>query len=201
MEKDVSIVIIENNETLKSGGLIHELEDTYKTVHFFVKPDDGLQFIKENLKEQFIILLDISFPANEKNGHKILEEIRNLSQNIPVILWSGIDEYSEPFIDFINNGVDAYLKKDATSEEALSIISRVAVSLNTSIDKAIEEWIEIQEKDERMKPYLITAKNGNSYSLNQILDEIRKQTPFGKEFSKDLNMLTIDLLLRGKKHF
>jgi len=201
MEKDISIVIIEDNETLKSGGLIWELEDIYKAVHFFVKPDDGLKFIKDNLKELFIILLDISFPANEKNGHKILEEIRELSKNIPVILWSGINEYDETFSDFINNGANAYLKKDATTEEALKIINNVTITLKMSIDKAIEEWIEIQEKDERMKPYLITAKNGKTYTLNQILEEIRKQTPFGMEFAKDLNMLTIDLLLRGKKQF
>lgn len=198
MKKDIIIVIIEDNETLKTGGLIWELEDLFNIIKFFTKPDEGIKFIQENINNQIIVLLDISFPTNEKNGHRVLELIKNLSQNIPVILWSGINEYEEPFSDFINNNADAFLNKDATTEEALSIINKTVNSLQFNLDNIVENWINQHPENEKDKPVYISSED-KSYSLNDILNEMRMQTETGKDFSKRLTKLTIDLLMRNKE--
>lgn len=196
---DITIVVIENDfAKYKDDPLIWALQDKFSAFAAFEKPDEGLKFIKDNLEKNMIVLLDIGFPANEKSGHVVLERITEMSKLIPVILWSGIDENEEPFIDFINNHAFGFLSKMTTAEEAMKIIDEAVLHLENSLDNTIEDWI-INNAEDKDKPIYITT-NGTSYSLNDILREIRMQTSVGKDFSRKLNSLTIDLLLRNREN-
>lgn len=196
----MEIVIIEDTEKYKEDGLVWELRDIYgdDNVNFFLSPDEGLEYVKNNIEKNLIVLLDIDFPDGEKNGHQILEEISTNSELIPVILWSGINENTESFSDFINNRAFGFLSKQVTIKEALYLIKKAQVYLETSVDNAIEDWIIAKEED-KDKPIYLTS-DGDSFSLNEILKEIRTQTNIGKEFTQKLNKLTIDLLLRKKEN-
>jgi|SRR3954471_1750987 len=195
---DITVVIIENDiAKYKEDALIWTLQDKFTHVEFCEKPDQGVKFIKTNLDKNMIVLLDIDFSGNEKNGHQVLEQITKMSKLIPVILWSGIDENKETFSDFINNHAFGFLSKTTTTDEAMQIINKAVIQLETSIDNILEDWI-INKKEDKNKPVYLTT-NGRSYSLNEILFEIRTQTEVGKDFSKKLNSLTIDLLLRKKE--
>ena len=196
---EITIVIIENDiAKYKEDSLIWTLQDKFAEVQFFEKPNDGLAYIKENLDKNMIVLLDIDFPANEKSGHIVLQEINKMSKLIPVILWSGVDENDEPFIDFINNHAFGFLSKTTSIEEAMIIIESAVLHLQNSLDNTIEDWI-LNNPEDKDKPIYATT-NGQSLSLNQILHEIRTQTAVGKDFSRKLNSLTIDLLLRKKEN-
>lgn len=196
---EIIIVVIENDfAKYKEDPLIWELQDKFSDFKPFERPDDGLEFIRKHLDKNMIVLLDIDFPANEKNGHVILEKITDMSKLIPVILWSGIDENTEPFKDFINNHAFGFLSKMTTTDEAMKIINKAVVFLENSLDNTIEDWIINKDEDKNIPVYVTT--NGKSYSLNDILHEIRMQTEVGKDFSKKLNTLTIDLLLRKKEN-
>ena len=76
-------------------------------------------------------------------------------------------------------------------------VKKAELFLDTEIEGAIEEWVKIQDKFSLDKPYIIEIGD-KSYSLNDILREIRQQTEFGRQFQKDLIMATIDLLLKKK---
>lgn len=195
-----TILIIDDNQKIKEDALFWELEDRYgaENVSFISNPTQALKFISDNLERNIIVLLDIQFPENEMDGHKLLAEIRNLSQLIPVILWSGINETKETFSDFINNHAFGFLSKTATSAEIMVLIDKAEEYFNTNLDNTIEDWI-IKKEEDKDKPVYFTA-DGKSYSLNQILLEIRKQSEIGKSFGRKLNELTIDLLLRNKKN-
>ena len=196
----LNILIIDDNQKLEDDSLVWELKDKYneENVKFISNPVVGLQFIKDNLDKNIIVLLDIQFPANNIDGHKLLTDIRNLSELIPVILWSGIDENKETFSDFINNHAFGFISKTATIEEAMKIIDKAETYFKTNLDNSIEDWIVAKDED-KDKPIFITS-DGQSYSLNQILHEIRIQSEIGKTFSRRLNELTIDLLLRKKEN-
>ena len=56
------------------------------------------------------------------------------------------------------------------------------------------------QKDEDKNIPIYISSDGNSFSLNEILHEIRTQSEIGKSFSRKLNELTIDLLLRKKEN-
>lgn len=196
---DTRIVVIEDDAKLEDDGLIWELKDYFgdENVIFISKSNDGLQYIKSNLENNIIVLLDIDFPENEMNGHQLLAAITDVSKLIPVILWSGVDENKETFSDFINNHAFGFASKTTTTAEVMKLILKAVDFLNSSIDNTIEDWI-LQKCEDRDKPVYSTG-HGKSYSLNQMLYEIRHQTEIGKTFSKRLTRLTIDLLLKNKE--
>ncbi len=192
---EVTFVVIDDTISIKEHPLLYTLEDRGFNILFFLKPEEGLDFIMNHLELNMIVLLDIQFSATDiENGHSILKKINEKSELIPVILWSGINETEESFSDFINNNASGFIRKDSTIQESLVVIEKALNFLKTSLDNIIEDWI-IQKPEDKNIPVFFTA-NGVSLSLNQILYEIRNQTDLGKSFSKKLNQLTIHLLLR-----
>jgi DNA-binding NtrC family response regulator len=196
---EVTFVVIDDTISIRDHLLLDSLEDKGYNVTFFIKPEDGLDFILNHLELNMIVLLDIQFSATDKeNGHSILKKIKEKSELIPVILWSGINEVEETFSDFINNKAFGFISKDASLQESFISINKALNFLKTNLDNTIEDWI-IQKNEDKDKPVYITS-NGKEYSLNDILKEIRQQTEIGKDFSRKLNSLTIDLLLRKKEN-
>ncbi|MBP6664100.1 MAG: response regulator [Chitinophagales bacterium] len=201
MDKSTTQIIwIDDDIKFKDDVLMDELRETYQTVSFFDKAAEGLQYIFNNTNQAIIIILDIDMP--KMNGHVFLSKLREVSKLIPVILFTGINENTEVLSDFINNHAFAFIKKDAGYEEIMAIVKKAETELLTRadglIEDALEEWLLIQDKQKLDKPYLVQA-GGQSYSINQILQEVRQQTPFGRTFMKDVVMLTIDLILRNKR--
>ena len=194
------IVIIEDNKSLDHEPFIIECRDIYKDVLFFTEPENALQYIRDNLQERLIVLLDIAFPANSPDGHQVLECIRQYSYLIPVIIWTGKDEDREKFADLINNKSFAYIKKSASTEEILKVFAEADTQLNYDVASALSEWIENHTNDEKERPYIITM-DGKQYSLNDILKACRCQDELGLIFTQKLLRLTIDLLMRNKERF
>lgn len=199
MEKSrTTIVIIEDNNKLRDEPFIVEAEMLFEKVLFFDDSLEGLKFVQKNIEKRIIILLDLSFPRNLPDGHEILKIIRDDSFLIPVIIWSGIDEDKTSFSDLINNKAFSYLKKGASNQEIIDEFMKAENFINTNIDIALEEWINAHSEEQKNQPYMVTVE-GKQLTLNDLLDEVRKQTPIGKQFSKSLSKLTIDLLSRNKE--
>lgn len=195
---ELTFVVIDDSQAIKEHSLLDTLEDNYGKVEFFLKPEDGLNFINDHLDLNLIVLLDIQFSAQDKeDGHSLLKKISEKSELIPVILWSGINETEETFSDFINNNAFGFISKDTGIKEAIPLIEKAILFLNNSLDNIIEDWI-IAKDEDKDKPVFFTA-DGLALSLNQILNEIRNQSKIGKSFSRKLNELTIDLLIRNKE--
>lgn len=196
---EIELIFIDDEQKMQDDAIVWSVEDRFgeENIKKFLTPEEGLSYIEGNLDKNLIIILDIDFPENSMNGHEALEKISKLSKLIPVILFSGINENDEAFSDFINNDAFGFVSKTATSEEMMYIIDKAVNHLENSLENAIEDWI-INKEDDKDKPIYFTS-SGKSFSLNQILKEIRNQSEIGLSFSQKLNKLTIDLLLRGKE--
>ncbi|WP_442266518.1 response regulator [Tenacibaculum sp. ZS6-P6] len=195
---EVTFVIIDDNKEIQEHPLLFTIEDKFNNVRFFSNPQEGLDYIKDNLEINLIVLLDIEFSKDDiLNGHDLLKEIYSSSSLIPVILWSGINQANEEFSDFINNRAFGFLSKDCSIAEAMEIINKAYLFLEKSLENSIEDWI-IESPEDKDKPIYFSTE-GDAYSLNDILFEVRNQTEIGKDFAQRLNALTIDLLLRGKE--
>ena len=68
--------------------------------------------------------------------------------------------------------------------------------LKLDVSTAIEEWLEKQENKDQV---LLLHGNGKSFSANDLIDEIRTQTPVGLEIEENMLKLTIDLLFRKQE--
>ncbi len=163
----------------------------------FTKIKKGIKYIQDNLDAKLIVILDFEFTENEPDGLWGLKKIREKSMLIPVILLTYNKNVSlGKFPEFINNKLFAYANKNKI-HDIITKIDAAENLINNSVSGALEEWIMVQEKEKREKPYMISA-NGKELSLDEILEEVRTQTDFGQEFIKDLNALTIHLLLKKK---
>ncbi|MEA5258482.1 hypothetical protein VB264_11870 [Arcicella aquatica] len=195
-KSNVNIIIIDDELDLEDDPLVFELNQIHNSVNILHTPDEGIEFVKNNLNQKNIVLLDYRFTADTHNGSFVLDEIRKVSKSIPVILWTANADKINEYVEIINNQVFAVMAK-APYEPLLEKIKEAEILLNSSIEGALEEWILIQEENQD-QPYMITA-NGEQYTLNDLLRLIRLEDPIGKEIEKDLIMLTIDLLLRQKE--
>ena len=73
---EVTFVIIDDNKEIQEHPLLFTLEDKFGNVKFFSKPEDGLNFVNNNLDINLIVLLDIEFSKDDVlDGHDLLKEI------------------------------------------------------------------------------------------------------------------------------
>lgn len=192
-----TIILIDDQLTDESRPFKDMREKGGYSVKSFTKIKKGIKYIKDNLNEKLIVILDFEFTENEPDGLWGLQQIREKSMLIPVILLTYNKNVSlSKFPEFINNKLFAYADKNKINDIITKIDDAENV-INNSVSGALEEWIMVQEKEKREKPYMISA-NGKEFSLDKILQEVRAQSEFGREFIKDLNALTIHLLLKKK---
>ena len=64
--------------------------------------------------------------------------------------------------------------------------------------QAFQEWLEINKKNGVDTPYMNVGRK--SYTIRQIVQEIENESEFGKEVIKDIFLLAIDLITRGKRN-
>lgn len=181
----------------ENDPLMVELNAVYDNVQLIKVASEVPRFISENIDKKMIVILDIKLSTSEPDGHQVLKEIRKLSNLIPVIIWSAVDEKSEEFSDFINNHAFAFISRPAKIEKIIEKVKEAEMWLDLQVASALEEWISLHPEAERDKPYII-SKDGSKYSLNELLDGIRHRTPQGIQLEKQIIMLTIDLLARSK---
>lgn len=193
--KNILILIVDDNFE-EEDPLIFELQETFKDGIVLV-PDEALKFISESLSQPIIVLLDISMP-HHLDGHRTLEEIRKMSFNIPVVLFSAIDEKEETFSDFINRRVVGFIRKSESSSNIIERLKQIAGNFDFQFDYAIENWLERQPEEMKTKPFLKTSE-GEVLSYSDMLKEIRMDSEIGKKMLLKLRNLSIDLFSENQK--
>lgn len=177
-------------------GLIYGKEN----ILFFQNPTDAIAYIRNNLLTQrMIVILDVMF-GNLPLGFKVFESITDKTSLVCFIIMTGnIEKISnDNLIKLINGHLWHIIKRDESTANILKVIQNAENQLAARIDGVLEEWINRHTKEDRAKPYLRT-RAGKSYNLDNILEEIRRHSDFGKEMERGILNLTIDLLARQKE--
>lgn len=187
------IVIIDETEL----NSYNNLTDNFKEENIKLKSNsiDVFEYLKENLNKKTVIVVNYGFTNN--NNLEIIEKLKNLSTLLYLILY--IDEEitqlsKEDLKLIVNNNVKAIVFKPESIVEA---IKQGFNELRRNIDTCIEEWIISLEKQERIVKSIKSSKN--SWSLDDILYEIRHRTAEGIEFENNIITLTLDLIHRGRR--
>lgn len=200
---NIRIIIIDDDNEITERPLYFKLEDIYgeENIKWFETPEDALEYIKDNLNQRTIILLDYEFGTKRTNGLKVFQELQQISSLLYIILYTAksINIPAEQLKKFINNHLMALVDKTSDGYEvALREIESAIKYLNNRVDVILEEWILRHEKFKRETPY-IKDENGKTYNLNDVLSEIRKDTDFGKKMTSNIISTAISFLQQDIK--
>jgi PAS domain S-box-containing protein len=96
------------------------LDDFFNNIEVAVDGEDGLKQFKEN--EFDLIITDINMP--KLNGLDMIEKIRDIDKNIPILILSAYNE-EDLFMRSIKLGIDGYILKPIDLEQLMSAFQRV----------------------------------------------------------------------------
>lgn len=196
MDKSGTKIFIVDDELKSNHPLIVKLGQFFSEVRLFKKSSDAMVQVAESLGSRIIMILDLRLSGGE-TGQASLAALRELSYQIPVIVWTAVDEKSEEFFDLINLKTYAIRDKAESIENMVKLVQEADGDINYALSNALERWIMAQPGDHN--EIFAVATNGESYSLNDMLNEVRKDTAKGREFTQDLVNLTIELMEKEEK--
>ena len=139
------ILVIDDDERLERHPLLVKLRDLYENVKLIGSPQEGIDYIGAHLDQRNIVVLDYKFDADRYNGRDVLEQIRSVSNLIPVIIWTANGDRLTEIADFVTFRAYAILNK-SPYEPVLDVIAKANKELENSLEGALEEWILIQHK-------------------------------------------------------
>ena len=196
MDKSATKIIIVDDELKSNHPLIVKLRQFFEEVTPFRKASDAIAMVKDCLGLRIIMILDLRLSGGE-TGSRALTALRELSYQIPVIIWTAVDEKTIECFDLINFKSYAIRDKEESTENLVALVKQADADMNYALSNALERWIMAQPGDH--DEIYAVATNGETVSLNQMLDEVRKDTPRGKEFTQDLVNLTIEMMKKEEK--
>jgi len=202
MENSSLKIIVIDDRFKETEALLVHLRLNFKDAQIVLKNSakDGLNYILDNLDSKMIVLLDYELGAGE-TATQILSKIREKTSLLYVIIIT-----AKLIIEIPNNELAIYINKDALAiidktvslSERIDCVKKAIHSLDMRVDSILEQWVLKHSKYEQEEPYLTTI-SGKTYTLKEILTEIRQGTDLGKSLERKILLLAIDLLTRGKK--
>lgn len=207
MNNDFLFIIIDDN-LAANRPLVLEAKERYglDKVKLFNKrkdadgtPKQGRDYILANLGKKIVVLLDMDLGSG-LNGFDILREVRDESALVFFIFTTGQIEKieNEEWIELINKEALFFVSNTDSTERKLSLVDAALHQMETRIDCVLESWIAGLDEEERNKP-IYASRKGQQWTFNDILREIREQTPEGTRLEKNIITLTLDLITRGKR--
>ena len=200
----LQIVIIDDDRKMADSPLLLKLHSLYQkeNVVWIEDPDEGINYIKAHLKKRTVVILDYNFPFGE-NGFEVFKKLQNESSLLYIVLntshsLKSINE--EELKGFINNHLMAYVDKTVDGyQKTVEEVAKGFEHLSRGVDCALEEWILNLDEEERTEKNIITRGSGIAWSLEDLLHEIRQRTPKGLNAEKNIIILSLDLINRGKR--
>lgn len=168
------------------------LQDKYD-VDFVESGEEGIDKVRQMGYD--VLLIDWQL-MGEKTGTDVMVEIKQFNKVLPVILISGKIEERKPVIEAIQNGVTNYLEKiDPQISEKLPMAIEKALEGRDRVILAFEKWSSVIGDPNRV---LVRTISGKEYSAKQILEEIKKDSEFGRRIREGIVKVTLELIQRGE---
>lgn len=199
------VVFIDDNLS-ETEPFVRNISKCYKESgcsRVFKKPDEGLQYVLDNLSERMIVFIDWNFGSSQRKGIELLHEIRKHTSLLYIVIMSANQIEgnipSRSIIEMINEDNIFYLDRSNDNfETTKAIIDKIQRAWSTKFDCVLEEWL-IRHPEDDGKEAFSDVTSGKNYTWSEILPELRRQSAIGKSFEKLLNEYYIHLLNRSKK--
>ncbi len=160
-----SILIIDDDITL-TEFLSTFLKENDWTVYTAENGKKGLDIVTEVLPD--IILLDLKLPDIE--GIQLLEKIKNVDENLPVIIISGVNEIKLA-VECIKKGAYDYIIKPFNKDELLLTINRAYES------DVLKKEVRFLRSKLFATTYPGTGLIGESPAIKNVIELVKKVAP------------------------
>lgn len=194
---NVTIVYIDDDIKMQEDAFLDDISDDVDDIQYFEKPSDGLLYIKENIDKNIIVILDWKFNSSSLQGNDVLKDIDNISVLVPVIVFTGASIDASEANKMFSSNAFSCVPKDASTETLVNSIRSAYDRIQNDIRYVMQKWILRQSEDKREKPYMRTGDK--IYTLNDILNSIRKQDEFGKETTRGIMNLATELFTNNMR--
>ena len=194
---NITIVYIDDDEKMKNDAFLDDIETEVDGIEYFEKPSEGLTYIKDHIDQNIVVILDWKFNSSSLQGEDILKDIAEISTLVPVIVFTGARIDAVEASKMFKGHAFSCVAKDATTEELVEAIKNAYDRIQNDIRSVMEKWILKQGEEKRIKPYM---RSGDKvYTLNDILEAIRKQDEFGKETTRRILSLATELFTNNMR--
>ncbi len=199
-EKKFHIIIVDDTMGEKDPFVV-ELKLTYQQeaiVSYFRTVEDAMIFADAHMSERMIIIMDCRF-GSVWQGIDAVVKLREKTSLIYVIMISAnnVNQLSNEDIMTLINLEGLFFVKNTDIAGAIKKIEHIRVQWNVRFDCVLEEWLLRHPEDNDKEAYSVPGEK--RYTWAEILTELRRQTPIGKSFEKELNDFYIYQLKRAKK--
>lgn len=194
---NIILVYIDDDEKMKDDAFLDDIEADVDEIEYFEKPSEGLTYIKNHIDQNIVVILDWKFNSSSLQGEDILNDIAEISTLVPVIVFTGARIDAVEAGKMFKGHAFSCVPKDATTEDLVEAIKNAYDRIQNDIRSVMEKWILKQDEEKRSKPYM---RSGDKvFTLNDILDSIRKQDEFGKETTRGILSLATELFTNNMR--
>ena len=200
-ENKFHIIVVDDTMGEKDPFIVELKLDYQKTanVSYFTKVDDAMTFVDEHMSERMIIIMDCRFGSVWQGVDAVmkLREKTSLVYDI-MISANNVNQLSSNDIMSLINTDNIYFIKNTDIAGAKEKIDKIQSLWKVRFDCVLEQWL-IRHPEDNNKEAFSEASTGKTYTWEDILVELRRQTPVGKSFEQKLNEYYIYQLNRSKK--
>jgi hypothetical protein len=200
-ENKFHIIVVDDTMGEKDPFIVELKLDYQKTanVSYFTKVDDAMTFVDEHMSERMIIIMDCRF-GSVWQGVDAVMKLREKTSLVYVIMISAnnVNQLSSNDIMSLINTDNIYFIKNTDIAGAKEKIDKIQSLWKVRFDCVLEQWL-IRHPEDNSKEAFSEVSTGKTYTWEDILVELRKQTSVGKSFEKKLNDYYIHQLNRMKK--
>jgi len=174
--KQFNLLYVEDNEDARVNSLFI-FEEFFNEIFVAVDGEDGYETFLNKREQIDIIITDINMPR--LNGLEMLEKIREVDKNIPVLVLSAYNE-SNFFMESIKLDVDGYLLKPIDLEQFLSTLSKVVEKIKLK-EEAQKNLIFLHQYQEATDASTIVSKTDIDGIITYVNEEFCKVSGYTKE--------------------
>jgi DNA-binding NtrC family response regulator len=139
-----------------------------------------------------IVVIDYDFMAGP-DGIELVASIRKRNRFLPLVMVSGKIDQKNQVTAAINAGINDYLDK------GVNLYPHLAASLDRCLKErdgillALEEWA-AKHAEER----ILATVRGKTFTARELVDEIKRDSPFGRRQRLEIVETIIDLIAQGR---
>lgn len=192
MEKNKFYIIVVDDTMGEKDPFVVELKLDFQQeakVEYFNDVDRAMSFVDAHMSERMILIMDCRF-GSVWQGIDAVMKLREKTALIYVIMISAnnVSQLSNADITSLINTDNIFFIKNTDIDGAKERVNQIKSLWDSRFDCVLEQWLLRHQKENDKVVY---QKGQSGYTWSQLLNEVRLQTPVGRDFERVMNQYCI----------